>query len=160
MKIKIKDLTEEQITYAKSVYVNKDLSWDDRMKILMDFFGKSERTVRKWCSEKLNFKEKVDVVSEQYELAKQRQLNKEQNKFIITWAQNDTPVHNGLLKNIKAYAEFLNADIHVIAGRYKNPTSVFTDRDFDTWDDAVLPYLDANRHNLHKYLSIMSDIKI
>jgi hypothetical protein len=158
--MKFNELTDEQIEKAKGIYVNKDLSWDDRMKSLMELFGKSERTVRKWCSEKLNFKEKVEVVSEQYELAKQKQLNKEQNKFIVTWAQNDTPVHNGLLKNIKAYAEFLNADIHVIAGRYKNPTSVFTDRDFDTWDDVVLPYLDANRHNLHKYLSIMSDIKI
>lgn len=160
MKINIKDLTEDQINYARGVYTNKELSWDERMKLLMDFFGKSERTVRRWCSEKLGFKEKVDVVSEQYELAKQRKLNKEQNKFIITWAQNDTPVHNRLFENMKAYAEFLNADIHVIAGRYKNPTSVFTDREFDTWDDAVLPYLDANRHNLHRYLSIMSDIKI
>jgi hypothetical protein len=158
--MKFNELTEEQIEKARIIYTNKDLSWDDRMKQLMDFFGKSERTVRKWCSQKLGFKEKVEIVSEQYELAKQRQLNKAQDKFIITWAQNDTPVHNGFLRNIKAYAEFLGADIHVIAGRYKNPTSVFTDRDFDTWDNAVLPYLDANRHNLHKYLSIMSDVKI
>ena len=158
--MKFNDLTEEQIGKAREIYTNKELTWDDRMKLLMALFEKSERTVRKWCSEKLNFKEKVEIVSEQYELAKQRQLNKEQDKFIITWAQNDTPVHGGFLRNIEAYAEFLNADIHVIAGRYKNPTSVFTDKDFDTWSDAIVPYLDANRHNLHKYLSIMSDIKI
>ena len=158
--MKYSDLTNEQIEKARLIYTNKDMSWDDRMKSLMDFFGKSERTVRKWCSEKLGFKEKIEILSEQYELAKQKQLNVEQDKFIITWAQNDTPVHSGFLKNIEAYAEFLNADIHVIAGRYKNPTSVFTDKDHDTWVDSVLPYLDANRHNLHKYLSIMSDIKI
>ena len=52
-----KQLTNEQVDYAKGVYQNKDLSWDDRMNILVDFFGKSERTVRKWCSEKLGFKE-------------------------------------------------------------------------------------------------------
>lgn len=158
--MKFKELTTNDIEYAKSVYTNKELTWDARMEILVNFFGKSERTVRKWCSEKLGFKEKVDVISEQYEIAKQRKLNKEQDKFIITWAQNNTKVHSGFLKNIEAYAEFLGADIHVIAGRYKNPTSVFTDKDYDTWDDSVIPYLDANRHNLHKYLSILSDVKI
>jgi hypothetical protein len=50
--------------------------------------------------------------------------------------------------------------LYVIAGRYKNPTSVFTDKDFDSWDDKVVPYLDANRHDIHKYVSVMSDLKI
>jgi urease accessory protein UreH len=47
--MKFKDLTEAQIEYAKSVYQNKELSWDDRMNLLVKFFGKSERTARKWC---------------------------------------------------------------------------------------------------------------
>jgi hypothetical protein len=46
--VKFKQLTNEQVDYAKGVYQNKDLSWDDRMNILVNFFGKSERTVRKW----------------------------------------------------------------------------------------------------------------
>ena len=70
--MKFKDLTQEQIEYAQKVYSNKSISWDDRMKSLMDFFGKSERTVRKWCSEKLNFKEKTDQEPEQYVNAKER----------------------------------------------------------------------------------------
>ena len=126
--MKVKDLTEDQITYAKKVYTDKELSWDERMKILMDFFNKSERTVRKWCSEKLNFKEKVDVESEQYELAKLRKADKTKKRFIITWAQNNTEVHKGLFDNIKAYADYIDADIHVIAGRYKNPTSLTEDK--------------------------------
>ena len=158
--MKFKELTEQQIEKAKEIYTNKDLSWDDRMKLLMDLFGKSERTVRKWCSERLNFKEKQEVESEQYILAKQRVADKDKNIFFITWAQNNTPIHKKFFANMQGYADFHNADIHVIAGRYKNPTSVFTDKDHDTWVDAILPYLDANRHNLHKYLSIMSDIKI
>jgi len=68
----------------------------------------------------------------------------------VTWAQNDTPVHEGLISNMEAYAKHLNATIHVIAGRYKNPTSVFTDKKHDTWAERVMPYLDANRHNVHK----------
>lgn len=154
------ELTEEHIEQAKTIYTNKSLSWDDRMKSLMDFFGKSERTVRKWCSEKLGFKEKPDVESEQYEQAKKRKTNKKTKRFIITWAQNNTPVHSGFFTNIEAYAKEINADIHVIAGRYKNPTSLSDERTEDFWVDEVSPYLDANRHNIHLYLSIMSDVKI
>jgi len=47
--MKFKDLTQEQIQLAKSIYTNKEMSWDDRMKKLMELFGKSERTIRKWC---------------------------------------------------------------------------------------------------------------
>jgi hypothetical protein len=36
--MKFKDLTEAQIEYAKSVYQNKELSWDDRMNLLVKFF--------------------------------------------------------------------------------------------------------------------------
>ena len=72
-----KELTSEQIDKARNIYLNKEISWDDRMKQLMDLFGKSERTVRKWCSDKLGFKEKVDIVSEQYEMAKKRKLDKD-----------------------------------------------------------------------------------
>jgi hypothetical protein len=46
--VKFKELTLEQVEYARGVYQNKELSWDDRMNILVEFFGKSERTVRKW----------------------------------------------------------------------------------------------------------------
>ena len=158
--MRFEDLTPEQIEKARNIYVDKDLSWDERMGMLVTLFGKSERTVRQWCSEKLNFKERVEVESEQYETAKLREHDKTKSRFIITWAQNNTNVHTKFLNNMKAYAEYIDADIHVIAGRYKNPTSVFTDSEFDVWDAAVVPYLDAGRHNIHKFLSIMSDIKI
>ncbi len=59
-----------------------------------------------------------------------------------------------------AYAKHIDAGIHIILVRYKNPTSVFEDRDEDFWVDEVDRYKDANRHNIHKYLSVMSDVKI
>tara|TARA_R110000782_G_scaffold270273_1_gene370185 strand:+ start:7389 stop:8969 length:1581 start_codon:yes stop_codon:yes gene_type:complete len=160
--MKFKELTDEQIEKARNIYLNKTLSWDDRMNILVGLFGKSERTVRKWCSEKLNFKEKVEVEPEQYIKAKTRLHDKEKKVFFITFAQNNTPAHKGLLKRMEFYRDFHNADIHVIAGRYKNPTSVWTNNqeNEEFWADEVLPYLDANRHDIHKYVSIMSDIKI
>jgi hypothetical protein len=159
MKLQFKKLTEEQKETFKNIYKDKSVAWDDRMRALMDFTGKSERTVRKWAI-KLGLKEREEVESPEFEKAKQRTFDEGKKRFIITWAQNNTPVHQRFLINLKSYAKFIDADIHVIAGRYKNPTSVFTDKDFDRWHSPVLPYLDAARHSIHKYVSIMSDIKI
>jgi len=133
---------------------------DERIVELCALTNTSERTVRRWAVNKLGLKERVEVESEQYEQAKQRKADKTKKRFIITWAQNNTPVHTKFFANLEAYAEHLDAAIHVIAGRYKNPTSVFTDVEEDYWVDEVLPYLDANRHDIHKYLSVMSDVKI
>lgn len=154
-----KDLTENDIQEINRIYLAKTLSWDERMKMICDYIERSERTARKWLV-KLGIKEKKEIDPEQFEKAKIRELNKEKQTFIITWAQNGTKPHKEFFNNIKAYANYRNADIHVIAGRYKNPTSVFTDRKYDTWDEELTPYLDANRHIIHGNLSIMSDIKI
>lgn len=161
--MKLKELSEADKDYAYGIYWNTDLKWDERMRILMSFFGKSERTVRKWCSENLKFKKQVEenIVSEQYETAKTREFDRTKKRFLVTWGQNDTPVHRGFFKNMLAYADFINADIHVIAGRYRNPTSLSSERGkTDTWVDELVPYLDANRNDIHKYVSILSDIKI
>jgi hypothetical protein len=159
--IKYKDLTQEDKDYIVSVYNDKsEQSWEKRAAMLGDHFGVSERTIRKWCAEYLGKKERKEIEPEQYEIAKKRKTDKTKNRFIITWAQNNTPVHTKFFDNIKVYAAHIDANIHVIAGRYKNPTSVFTDREDDFWVDDVVPYLDANRHNIHKYVSVMSDVKI
>lgn len=157
--MKIEDITKEDKKYISSVYTNRSMSWDEKMAELSEFFDKSERTTRIWLV-KLGFKEKAIEESEEFIKAKARKFDKTKKRFIITWAQNDTPVHNEFFKNMKAYAKYINADIHIIAGRYKNPTSVFTDKNHDKWVKEIHPYLDANRHNIHKYVSIMSDIKI
>ena len=89
-------------------------------------------------------------------------FDKSKKRFIISYAQNNTPVNEKFLKNIEAYAEYINADIHIIAGRYKNPTSLWTSEQEENewWDSKIVKYLDANRHDIHKYMSIMSDVKI
>ena len=80
--------------------------------------------------------------------------------YLITWAQNGTPVHDELLRNMEAYKEFLGAEMCVILGRYKNPTSVFTDNRYETWDNKVRLYWDVNRHDIHKFVTILGDVKI
>jgi hypothetical protein len=139
--MKFNELTDERIQEAREIYLNKDMSWDERMKMLVNLFGKSERTVRKWCSEKLGFKEKQEVEPEQYIKAKAKQHSDEKKRFIISWAQNNTPVHKKLLRNMEAYAEFIDAEILVIAGRYKNPTSIWTNnnKNEEHWKKEVEP---------------------
>ena len=162
-KTKFKTLSDEDKELIFKIYNDKENGpWEKRAAELGNKFGVSERTIRKWCSEKLNFKEKIDVESEQYIHAKAKVFDKTKKRFIITWAQNNTPVHEGFLHNVKAYAEAIDADIHVIAGRYKNPTSVWTNEQENNeyWASEVEEYLDANRHDIHKYVSILSDIKV
>jgi len=117
--------------------------------------------VRVWAK-KLGFNilPSQNETSPQLVAAKAREFDSKKKRFIITWAQNDTAIHEQFVANIEEYAKFLDASIHVIAGRYKNPTSIFTDVLYETWDTRIAKYLDANRHDIHKYLSIMSDVKI
>lgn len=157
--MKFEELNDEQISKMSDIYWNRDLTWDQRMKTLSDLIGKSERTIQKWIS-KLGITEKALTESPQYIKARERKFDKKKKKFIITWAQNDTPVHEDFIVNIEAYAKEIDADIHVIAGRYKNPTSVFSDRSYDEWSNRIAIYLDANRHEVHKHMWIMSDVKI
>jgi len=100
--------------------------------------------------------------NELFKKAQKKKFDKTKQTFIISYAQNATPVHSNLFKNMLAYAEELNAGIHIIAGRYKNPTSIYSKANKlkQYWDSKVTPYLDANRHNLHKYLQVLSDVKV
>lgn len=156
--MKFEDLTKDNVSDIIAIYRHPSLSWDERMNRLSTYLNKSERTVAKWLA-KLGISEQAMLESPQLIKAKERQLSKK-HRFLITWAQNDTPIHEAFLSNLEKYAEHINADIHAIAGRYKNPTSVFTDKKYDTWDERIEEYLDANRHNVHKHMCIMSDIKI
>lgn len=102
------------------------------------------------------FKEAVDS---DYDKARQRPTVKTKH-YIITSAVNNTPVFKPFWDNLIAYSKYLNAEVYVIAMRYRNPTSVFSDAKDDFWCTEVLPYLDANRHIIHSTVEIMSDVKI
>jgi hypothetical protein len=137
-----KDLTDKDKKQVKQIYSNKDLTWDERMKNLMEYFGKSERTVRKWLVA-LGIKQKADKEPSVLTIAKTKKHDKEKKYFLITWAQNATPVNLNFFKNIRKYAEFLNGEFLVIPGRYHNPTSMWTNNDEsqEWWDENLLPYL-------------------
>lgn len=103
----------------------------------------------------------MDAISKDnhYTVASKKEL-KDSRVYIVTTAMNNTPVHRPFWNNVLAYAAYTHAEIHVIAARYSNPTSVFRDKDFDEWCQDVLPYLDAARHTLFPGIHLMSDVKI
>lgn len=108
--------------------------------------------------------EDTDVFKEAQK--KEHDINKK--RFLVSWAQSDTPVHKGFLKNVEAYAQAIDAELLICAGRYRNPSSLSASKALEnseknkqnTWDNSILPYLDANRHNLHEHLVVLSDVKI
>lgn len=157
--MKFKELTQENIDFIRKTYFDTSISWDNRLQILSEYTEKSKRCIQDWVKN-LGFTTRTEIESVQYDEAKKKQFDKTKSRFIITWAQNDTPVHSGFLQNIEAYAKFIDADIHIIAGRYRNPTTLKGDDRADTWSPEIQKYLDANRHNIHKYVSILSDVKI
>jgi hypothetical protein len=159
--MKFENLTKEQVASAKKIYTDKDLRWDDRMKELMTYFGKSERTVRNWCV-KLGFKEKIDIEPKVLEKAKVKKHDKTKKKFLITSAQNATPVHKAFFANLQAYAKHIDAELLVIPYRYHNPTSMWSDNDKkeDWWATEVMEFLTLNRHNLNNRIAVLSDIKV
>jgi len=156
--MKFSDLNEDDILHIKKVY-SSNTSYDDKISELMGFFGKGERTTRTWLV-KLGIKKTMSEDSPQFKVAKKKKISKKTKRYIFTWAQNNTPVHEKFLRNIEAYAERIGAEIYVIAGRYKNPTSVFEDIDFEEWNPRVLPYLYAGRQTAHKHLIVAGDVKI
>jgi hypothetical protein len=156
-KIKFKDLSESDVDFIKKLYTSPYKTLEEKTDTLKVKFGISERTTRRWFV-KLGCKVKEDKLPSQYEEAVNKKIQKKSN-FIITWGQNDTPIHRTFFNNVLAYKDYLNAELLVIAGRYKNPTSIF-DSGEDTWDDNILPYLSANRHDIHNHLTVMSDVKI
>jgi hypothetical protein len=159
IKKKFKDLTEDDILAIKEIYTSKEISWDQKEIELAKYTGVASRTARKWA-EKLGFTSPVEPKSPQFEKAKKKKISKSKKRFIITWAQNNTPVHEVFLRNIEAYAEEIGAEIIVIAGRYKNPTSVFSDKNVDTWHSRTKPYLYAGTQSIHKHLIVVGDVKI
>ena len=82
-------------------------------------------------------------------------------RYIITSAQNATPVHKKFWASIERYAKYNNAEIIVIPLRYKNPTSQWTEesKEHEWWDSKVLPYLFNGRQDIGS-IRVLGDIKV
>lgn len=78
------------------------------------------------------------------------------DRFVITWAQNATPVDARFLKSIQTYCKTNKAQLLILTGRYKNPTSKWNREDSEEWfDESVEPYLLNHELKLNKNLTVM-----
>lgn len=89
-----------------------------------------------------------------------RELKRGVKRYIITAAQNATPVH-AAFEAMKVYAKATGAELIVIPLRYKNPTSRWTasQANEEQWDAKVVPYLYNQRHRINENLLLLADIK-
>jgi hypothetical protein len=101
---------------------------------------------------------KLDAVDTVY----RRDIPKGTRRYIVTAAQNATPVDPVWWSVIQTMAKFKGAEILVIPLRYKNPTSRWTasQRNEEYWAPEVRPYLWNARTPLNKNLTVLGDIKI
>lgn len=84
------------------------------------------------------------------------------DSVVITWAQNDTPVFTAGLKSLKTFCKENDAQLIVIPGRYKNPTSIWSDsqEDGEKWAVELVPYLNGTRTQINSNLVMCGDVKI
>lgn len=89
-----------------------------------------------------------------------RRENAEGRRFVITAAQNATPVHRGFMASLEHYCREHDATLLVIPYRYKNPNSLHSSGDDEWWHASIARYLCAERVMLNQNLVVLGDIKI
>jgi hypothetical protein len=91
----------------------------------------------------------------------ERELPARTNRFLITSAQNATPVHAKFFKCMQTMCGALKAELLVIPLRYKNPTSTWTgsQENAEHWAPEVTPYLWNAWRTLNRNLVLMANIK-
>lgn len=81
-------------------------------------------------------------------------------RYVITSAQNATPVHQKFLSALLNYCAENDAKLKIIPYRYKNPTSIFQDKDNEVWDSAIVPYIEENTVKIANGLVLVGNVKI
>lgn len=150
--IKLLEVNKGNISDTGKVFCKlHNLEYDDTKyrRCLSKFFEKEDLT-----NNKLRLED-----TEQYKEATKRTLQKT-SRYIITYEQNNTPLNKNFWSNILKYKNHINAELSVITGVYKNPNPKYSVLDDYYWNDETLTYRDANRHSIHKYITIASDVKL
>lgn len=90
-----------------------------------------------------------------------RVLAKGVKRFIITAAQNATPVHANFFAALKVAARHLDAELLIVPIRYKNPTSAWSgsQQNAEYWAAEARPFLWNQRLMLNPNLVLLGDVK-
>lgn len=111
-----------------------------------------------------DFRRKHDPkhVVEQPTTVYDRPLPKGVKRFIVTAAQNATPVEPDFWRILSFMSSHLKAERMVIPMRYKNPTSHWSGSqgNAEYWTEEVRPFLWNRRLPLNANLTLLADIKI
>lgn len=114
-----------------------------------------------------NNKKEVPLEStDEYKEAINRKLPKAKY-YLISSAQAETAVHKGFFTNMKAFAEHIGGEILICPARYKNPTSLESNRKIkdkeankSVWGEEVRPFLYASRLVLNDRVTALMDLKV
>ena len=79
--------------------------------------------------------------------------------YLVTYAQSETKVHAKFWESVLRFQKCNDAEVLVIAGRYKNPTRK-TEDDGEWWDEAVTPFVVNGRRRLCPNLVVYGDVLI
>lgn len=82
-------------------------------------------------------------------------------RYVVTSAQNATPVHQTFLASLLQYCRHNDAQLLVIPYRYKNPTSRWSKGAIghDWWERELAPYILDKRIELNDNVVVLGDIK-
>lgn len=159
-----KDLTDKD----KEFIINYYLEDPDELQVkeeiqqaLANKYDVTSRTIRNWLKElgitKNSFK-KAFSQHPQHLKALDNVFEKK-DYYLITWIQNQTPIHEEFYENMVAYANKLDAEIITILGRYRNPTSIWNEED-EGWDVKTEGHHCAGRISLNESVDVLGDIKV
>src|SRR6266404_1864634 len=92
----------------------------------------------------------------------QRRLKPGTQVYVITAAQNATPVDQDFWACLNQVAKCREAELLAIPIRYKNPTSRWTESQAneEVWAPELGPYLWNTRRELNRNLVLLGDIKV
>ena len=87
---------------------------------------------------------------------------KKKARYIITCAQNATPVFGAGLDSLRVYCKLNKAELVVVPIRYHNPTSTWTKQDesSDWWASEISADIVSTRTELNHNLVLLADIRI
>ena len=81
-------------------------------------------------------------------------------RWFITSAQNATPIFEKAYDSIKQWCKANDGALIVVPYRYRNPTSIFSDNDYEWWDERIVKHLVDKRVKLCNNLVLLGDIKV
>jgi len=146
------EISKEDQKYIKKI-CNADINMGEKLDILTAEFNVDDEEMK----EMINFLGML-LSESQFSAAKVHTLATKR-RYIISSAQAASPVNLKFLNNIEAYAKFIDAEIGIIATRYRNPTSIFKEEG-DVWDERTHKYLTALEQELHPDVVLLANLKI